>query len=293
MRRAGRLRVSGLAWALAWAAVAPADAVEGPTAAGPIGGTDLRSGLLPPPGLYAGTAQAAAQTIDFTDGGGRPIPALQDGQLTKGVFAPFFYYVPDLRVLGGSVGFGATLPVGATCGRLFSGTASRSGLGDLYAEVDWGRFFGTLRPSKDPGAYPIPEGLSIVAGFGTVFPTGRFEPADPLSQSLSFGNNTWDFAPTRYHAGDVLNLDFAVTEHVGRFQVGAAGLYVSQIADDKLRGVRIPPDGRRGETLQMGTVLAYDMPESASSVKIKALTSVYAVNTVSAWTVTATWVRKF
>ena len=312
---------------LAWLAALPALAVEGPTAAGPIGGTDRKSALMPPPGLYGGTIQSYAATIDFIGGDGRPVQALGDAHLEKAVAAPFLYYVPEVTVFGGAIGFGAFLPFGGQCGRLSAGMASRckAGLGDLYAEADWGRFFGTMRASKDPGAYPIAEGLAVMIGFGTVFPTGDFTAFSPLSQALSLGNNIWDFAPsvavtyttpallaegtefsakfywnnylenptTRYQTGDLLNLDFAVTEHVGRFQIGAAGLYAVQTADDRIRGVSIPPDGRRGELLAMGGVLGYDLPEYAAALKLKALTTVFAANTVSSWSVTAGWVKRF
>ena len=46
----------------------PLMAIEGPTAAGPIGGTDIRSALLPPPGVYGGTMQLGAATLEFLDG---------------------------------------------------------------------------------------------------------------------------------------------------------------------------------------------------------------------------------
>jgi hypothetical protein len=39
-------------WLGSW--IAPCWAVEGATAAGPIGGRDIRSAILPPPGLYVG-----------------------------------------------------------------------------------------------------------------------------------------------------------------------------------------------------------------------------------------------
>lgn len=312
---------------LSWLAATPLGALESPTAAGPIGGTDLRSALMPPAGLYGGSVQGYAETIDFLDGEGRPIPALKDAGLSKAVIAPFFYYVPDVSVLGGSVGFGAILPAGGQCGRLVAATPRRCepGLADLYAEVNWGRYFGTPRPSKDPGAYPILEGLAVMAGLGTVFPIGTYDASDPQSQVLSLGNNIWDFAPslavtyttpailgegtefsakfygnfylensvTRYQTGTLLNLDFAVTEHFGRWQAGVAGVYFVQVADDALRGVPFEPDGRRTDTLQMGGVLSYDMPEYASSVKVKALTSVFTYNTVSAWAVYTSWVRRF
>lgn len=304
-----------------------AHAIEGPTAAGPIGGTDLKSAFLPPPGLYGGTIQGYAATTDFVDGRGQTIPVLSDAHLQKAVFAPFLYYAPELPVLGGSVGIGALLPMGGQCGRLFVGTSSRcqTGLGDLYVEANWGRFFGTLRPSKDPGAFPIPEGLAVMVGLGVVFPTGDFTAVAPLSQALSFGNNTWDIAPsiavtyttpaiigegteisakfywnnylrnptTTYQAGDLLNLDFAVSEHFGRLQFGLAGLYAAQAEDDRIGGARIPPDGRRGELFALGAVAGYDFPEYAASLKVKAMSSVIASNTVQSWLIVTGWVKKF
>ncbi len=77
----------------------------------------------------------------------------------------------------------------------------------------------------------------------------------------------------------MVNLDFAVTEHIGRFQVGATGFYAVQLEDDKINGVPIPPDGRQGSVLQVGGIIAYDMPEVAASLKLKALASPIATNT--------------
>ncbi len=302
-------------------------AVEGPPAAGPIGGTDIRSALLTPAGLYGGTIQAGAGTIDFHDGNGKTIPALKDAHLSKEVAGPFLYYIPEFKVLGGSVAVGGIVPIGNLCGHLFTGTSDecKAGVGDTYVEIDWARFYGKLRASKFSGAYPIPEGLSILVGFGVVLPTGAFDSSDPLSQALSIGNNTWDFAPsialtyttapiladgtevsarffwnnylenreTHYLAGDVLDLDFAVTEHIGRLQVGVTGFYAVQVDDDKISGMRVPPDGRRGDILQLGGIVGYDIPEQAASLKLKVLTSVFADNTPTAWNVICGWIKKF
>jgi hypothetical protein len=316
-----------LAAALLGGAAVPARAVEGPTAAGPIGGTDMRSGLLPPPGVYFGTMQLAARTMDFVDGNGRTIPGLEDAQLSKGVGGPFLYYVPETKIFGGHVALAGILPIVYQCGHLFADQSRQcdTGAGDPYVEIAWSRYFGAPRPSAYAGAYPILEGLSILIGFGVVVPTGKFTAADPLRQALSAGTNIWDFAPTMavtyttrpilaegtefsaklywntylenpetdYHTGDVLNLDFAVTEHIGRFQAGIAGFYATQIADDKIAGARIPPDGRRGTVLQIGGVVGYDMPEHGSSFKVKALVAPYAENTVTSWGVTFGWIKKY
>ena len=302
-------------------------AVEGPTAAGPIGGTDIRSALLPPPGFYGGTIQAGAATFDFVDGHGKKIPALKDAHLSKEVGGPFLYYVPDLKVLGGSIGLGGIIPVGNQCGHLFIGEENRcaAGVGDPYVEIDWARFFGRYKPSRYAGAYPIPEGLSVMLGLGIVLPAGTFDHTDPLVQAESMGTNIWDFAPTialtyttpplladgtefsakfywnsylenpatRYSTGDVLDLDFAVSEHIGRWQVGVAGNYALQVDDDKLAGIRVPPDGRQGAILQLGGVAGYDLPQYAASMKLKATTSLFAENTVTSWSVVLGWLKKF
>jgi hypothetical protein len=308
------------------AASSQGHAVEGPSAAGPIGGSDVRSGLLPPPGVYIGSLQLFARTIDFRDGNGKTIPALKDAQLSKIVGGPFIYYIPQTKILGGSVAFAGIVPLADVWGHLFPGTPSDSdaGLGDPYVEIAWARYFGAPRPSRFAGAYPIPEGLSILLGFGVVIPVGTYDAADLLSQALSPGTNLWDFAPTLavtyttrpilaegtefsakfywnnylenpdtdYRTGDLLNVDFAVTEHIGRYQVGVAGFYAWQIEDDKIAGTSIPPDGRRGRALQIGGVVAYDMPEHASSVKLKAIASPFAENTVTSWSVVLGWIKK-
>lgn len=305
----------------------PLMAIEGPTAAGPIGGTDIRSALLPPPGVYGGTMHLGAATMEFLDGNRNVVPGLEEANLRKAVGGPFVYFVPDVKVFGGSIAVGATVPFGRICGSLFAGQTNQctTSMGDPYVEVDWARFFGKVRPSRYSGAYPILEGLSVLVGFGVVVPLGGFNSSSPLAQALSMGTNIWDVAPsvaltyttrpiiadgtelsakfywnsylknpeTDYSTGDVLDVDFALTEHIGRFQVGLAGFYAWQIADDKIGGVVIPPDGRQGDVLQVGGVAAYDMPEHNASLKIKALTAVLASNTPTSWGVVAGWIKKF
>jgi hypothetical protein len=302
-------------------------AVEGPTAAGPIGGTDIRSAIIPPPGLYGGLILLYSPAFDFVDGHGKTIPALAATDLTKYLAGPFLYYVPDVKVLGGSIGIGVISPMGEACGRLFAAIPSDCslGVGDPYGEIDWSRYFGKPRPSKYSGAYPILQGLTILAGFGAVFPAGTYDASDPTTKALSIGQNIWDFAPTfgftyttppilaegteisarlfwnnyienpitHYFTGTLLNLDFAVSEHIGPFQVGVAGFYVAQVEDDERFGVAIPPDGLRAAGLELGGVINFDMPEYNSSVKVKALDTVFAANTVRFWAVVLGWIKKF
>jgi hypothetical protein len=108
-----------------------------------------------------------------------------------------------------------------------------------------------------------------------------------------FWNNYIENRDTHYQTGDLLDLEFAVSERIGRFQVGITGFYASQVEDDELFGVPIPPDGRRTKNAQLGPILNFDMPANNSSVKVKALTTVLTENTVKSWAVIFGWFKKF
>jgi len=292
----------------------PVPAAEGPSIAGPIGGTDIRSAMLPPPGLYIGAMVFGGEAFNFVDGNGQPIPALGDANLKRVIGGPFIGYVPNIDILGGTIGFAAVVPYGRQCGRLFSATpkACQAGFGDPYLEVSWSRFFGAMRASRTPGAFPIPQGLTIAAGFGVVVPSGQYNASDATTRALSNGSNIWDFAPhvaftyttppvlaegtefsakvywnkyrtnpaTQYATGDLINIDFAISERIGRFQAGVAGFYAFQVADDTQFGVPVPPDEQRARILNVGGVVAYDMPEYGAAIKLKVLNTVFVENNV-------------
>src|SRR4029077_19442948 len=71
---------------------------------------------LPPPGLYGGGVAVRGEALDFVDGQGPPIPVLNDANIKRTIVAPFIGYVPNINVLGGSIGFGAIVPYGKSCG---------------------------------------------------------------------------------------------------------------------------------------------------------------------------------
>jgi hypothetical protein len=138
-----------------------------------------------------------AEASQFNDGAGHLIPAFADLALTKTRAGPFLIYVPDLKVLGGTVTAAGIVPAGPECGHLFGATPKRciTGVGDPYVELSWSRYFGTPRPSRYPGAFPIPEGLAVSVGFGMVIPIGKYNVNDATLQGLTIGNNLWDFSP--------------------------------------------------------------------------------------------------
>ena len=304
----------------------PVLAVEGSSAAGPIGGTDIRSAFLPPPGLYGGLIFVEGAAWRAFDGAGNRVSALDGLRLRSETAGAAFLYVPDFEFWGGRVGVVAVLSGGDDCGHLFADAPKRCiwGAGDPYVEVAWSRFFGTLRPSQYAGAFPIRQGLTIQAAFGAVLPFGEYNVVQANIQGLNIGNNIWDFAPivaatyttqpilgegtefsarfywnnylrnpaTQYATGALLDVDFAVTEHSGRWQLGFAGYYATQVADDTINGVRLPPDGHRTTILSIGGVLAYDVAELDMSFKLKALTKIIHDNTVGSYGVAVSAFKK-
>jgi hypothetical protein len=290
----------------------PAWAAEGTTAAGPIGGTDIRSAMLPPPGLYGGLVGLYSSVNEVRDGSGNPVAGLDAVDLNAKIAGAFLAYVPDFKLFGGSVGLVGFFTGGQECGQLVSTIPSRcvSGFGDPYVEADWSRSFGQLRPSRDPGAFPIMEGLTVNLGLGAVIPVGQYDANLQTTNGISIGNKTFDLAPsvaftyttppliaegtefstkiywndygtnpvTDYTPGSLIDVDFAISEHIGRWQVGPAGVYLKEIADDQQYGVVVPPDGRRLEYLAVGGVVNYDIAEMGAAIKAKVLTTVLAQN---------------
>ena len=294
----------------------PCWAVEGATAAGPIGGSDIRSAILPPPGLYGGGVALYNSVTQFHDGTGHPAPGLDAVGLSDYVGGAFFLYVPEFKLFDGRIGLAGFEAGGEECGQLVSAVPRRcvTGMGDPYFELDWSRSFGQIRPPSTPGAFPIVQGLVLNLGLGAVLPVGNYNQQTQAMNGVTLGNNTLDIAPsvavtyttppliadgtefsakfywdnyatnpvTNYHASSLLDVDFAVTEHIGRFQVGPAGFYVFQTGMDYQNGAIVPPDGKRLEYMALGAVVNYDMAEYDAAIRFKANTTVFSENGVVA-----------
>ena len=168
------------------------------------------------------------------------------------------------------------------------------------------------------------QGLSIELGFGVVVPSGQYNSTDPTTRALSAGANIWDYAPhiaftytsapiladgtefstkiywnkyrtnpaTRYSTGDLINIDFAVSE---RIEGSKSGSRVSM--PFKWRTTRnLESQFRRTDSasrfLNLGGVLAYDMPEFGAMIKIKTLQSVFVENSAHTRGIVLTFVKK-
>jgi hypothetical protein len=321
------VRAAVLLIGCALAEASSVNAAEGPVAAGPIGGTDIRSAVLPPPGVYGGVIGESSVVHEVNDGAGHSAPGLDAVDLNAKVIAPFFVWTPNVTLFGGSLGLVGVFPTGQESGQLVSFIPKRfvSGFGDPYVELDWSRSFGKVRALRDPGAFPVVEGLVVAAGLGAVVPIGQYDPQLQRSNGISLGNNTFDLAPslavtyttppllfegtefsaklywnqywenpqTHYKSSPLIDLDFAITEHIGRFQGGFTGVFFRQVSEDMQNGVAVLPDGRRAEYLALGGVLNTDIAEWGAAIKIKALTTVLAKNAGESKVIVIGFAKKF
>jgi hypothetical protein len=291
----------------------PSWAAEGSTVAGPIGGTDIRSAFHGSPGLYGAIITGASNVYQLRDGSGNPRAGLDAVRIDAAVAGLAFIYVPDFKIFDGSVALLVVTGGGSVCGQITSANPRRckTGFGDLYTEASWSRFFGFTRPSQEKGAAPIREGLAISAGIGMMSPVGLYDSRVQASNGVTVGSNTRDIAPsiaftyttppllaegtefsakiylnnyarnpdTDYRSGRNVNTDFAISEHIGRWQVGVGGYYLRQFEDDVRGGISVAPDGRRSQVLSLGPIINYDIPEYKAAIKFKVRTSVFAYNT--------------
>ncbi len=260
------------------------------------------------------------------DGSGHPSAGLNAVNFKAISAGSLLLYVPDLKPFGGSIGFLGGIGGVAMCGQVVSANPSRckSGFGDPYVEMSWSRYFGVTRHSRDKGALPIREGLAVATGLGAVLPFGAYDARIQATNLVTVGANTWVVAPwvaftyttppliaegtefsskiylnnygtnpsTNYKTGTLVNIDFAISEHIGRWQIGAVGNYFRQIADDRRSGVVVPPDGRRAEMLSLGGVVNYDIAEAGASIKFKVRSSVFAYNTAMVTTYMLRFAKK-
>jgi len=304
-----------VAWAFAIGVVHLLSAVEVRAAenikpAGPIGGTDIRQALLPPPGLY-GVGVGVGLSLPTWWGSDRNY----DAHGGSWVFGGGFMAVYPVQVLGGSLGSTLFLSAQKTCFGLKGMSKTRSeGFGDIYSDIlMWSRFFPSGAPKGQEKSF-IPYGLAVLVGLGMNFPTGEYD----SSQGVNVGANFYDIAPnlaltytlpsllgrflgdatelsarmffntytknpkTDYQTGELVNVDFAVTQRIAQWQLGLNGTGFMQIASDKNSEGTVPDS--RGKSFSLGPIVSYDffLGGRPWNVSVKGLLGVTGENTAKA-----------
>jgi hypothetical protein len=297
---------------LALAGVTPTEAAEGIRLPGPVGGADIRSALLPEPGLYAFAGITLPDNTQYYGHDG----AVSAKGTSSGLAGAVLAVYPS-EVLGGRIGsmiLGSYAHVKAEIPGVLPASQD-SGFGDIYFEpVFWSRLFpfgGPAQPVTGNGP-PIPYGLAVGLTAGVTFPTGHYDVDKPVNVGLNhyvlspsialtytfpslinygqamelsarlYYNYQYKNSDNNYLSGDLVNVDFAATMRNGPLQVGLAGSYAKQVKDDTLDG-EVVGDGNRAMFLQLGPVatLGFKVGEQPWEVGFKALFDIDGDNTLA------------
>jgi hypothetical protein len=286
----------------------PAFATQGGLFGGPIGGSDMRSAYLPPPDEFFVApivfGQHATNSVNATGDNGKA--HVNDTYIQLGGSLLYTYPV---TLAGGVFASSITLSDKLIDGEIGTKKNAAHGFNDIYVDfLRWSKYVGLA--GAQPGEKKLPYGLTINTAFSSVVPTTSYNPHRVIALSrndwvlipniavsyltgpnLSFGDGTeisarayYDFSTqndfTKYRDGDVFVLDFAVTERFSNLQAGLAGTLARQTTADRQNGVAFQ-NGNRLFALELGPVVAYDVPEWHASFKAKTLFTVAAQNRIN------------
>jgi hypothetical protein len=266
----------------------------------PTGGTDINQATLPPTGLYGFVAGVPLNaSTSYNDQFGNTSKAQQFSNPTILGGLSFVY---PWQVLGGQVASSIVLQEHASCLTLNNTIHNcySGGLGDTYSDlVYWTRNIGLF--GVTPGNNPyLKYGMNIGVGLAAKIPTGPYSATEPAGVSAG-GNNLFVWVPdvaftyntgpnwsffdstqvsarffyavpnintaTNYQSGQVLDIDFAITQLWGHWRFGLVGSYSSQLTDDYHNGVVVPAFtsasfgsyglGKKWESLWLGPMFGY------------------------------------
>lgn len=289
----------------------PAMAAEGSVYGGPVGGTDIRNAYIPPfPGIYFGFANVPGYSTSLYGNNGSPNPNVHRFNFVFDAQAFAVSYVYPFKLFGGSIQTSVQESYYPYARFSINNRTQRiTGWGDLYSDLlKWSYYLGEAAPPR-PGARPMPYGLTVEAAYSMIFPTGTYN----THQFVTSGHNdyfiipnfaaTYLFGPnvlgdgveldghlfydhalqnptTKYSSGDIIDLDFAISERSGRLQYGFAGYYAAQIGKDKRNGITVTPEGDFYGSSRVGPVVAYDFPSIGATAKLKLQIPIYVRNTI-------------
>jgi len=308
--------------------VSTANAVEGGVYGAPLGGTDIRQAYLPAePGLYGGIAGVAARSPNYRDQYGNISTTANPGFLYATIagagllyeypFKPFDISLASTFQLN-YIGERQALTV---AGKFMNGYAA--GLQDSFADFLFAsKYLGLF--GATPGNNPkLRYGLTGAIALSAEIPIGKYNVSNFVNPgkntyitipnialtyltgpNLSFGDgteiSTRFFFDTNarnsisgYQGGNLIDLDYSISERFNHFQAGVAGDYAQQLnGDHNTTYGLVAPGGNIYSKIDLGPVVAWDSPELATTFKVKALFPVYHTNNYNATTIVISAARK-
>ena len=305
-----------------------ANAVEGGVYGAPLGGTDLRQAYLPPePGLYGGIAGVSSRSPYYRDQNGNLSATANPAFLYATIAGAGLLYEYPFKPFGISlastfqlnyIGERQALTAG---GKFLNGYAA--GLQDSFADFLFAsKYLGLF--GAVPGDNPkLRYGLTGAIALSAELPIGKYNvnnfvnpgkntyitiPNIALTYltgpNLSFGDgteiSTRFFFDTNarnsisgYQGGNLIDLDYSISQRFGQFQAGVAGDYAQQLnGDHNTTYALVAPGGNIYSKIDLGPVIVWDNPQLATTFKVKALFPVFHTNNYNATTIVISAARK-
>ncbi|ABB06192.1 phenol degradation protein [Burkholderia lata] len=272
---------------------------QGVAYGGPVGGTDIQNAVLPDKaGFYGGLVVGYVKSYSLMGNGGQN--SIADFSTSSGLSEFALLYIYPFKLFGGTLG--TMVADGGGIGRVKLNDRYESwrGFNDVYSDI--------LMWSTHVGDNPV-RGLTVKLAYSMMLAAGTYD----SRRIVSTGQNTFYYIPnfaltyltgpnrlgdgleldghvffdiagrnptTNYNNGLVIDIDAAISEIIGRWQIGVAGYYARQVTEDRQNGQIVPGD--RFGIAVAGPVIAYSIPEWGASVKLKAQFGIWARNTAKA-----------
>ena len=271
-------------------------AIEGSIYGGPLGGTDIRSSYLPPtPGLYIGLLGLQSNRSQYYGHDFTPLAGVPAGGFDGTLGAAGLLYEYPTQIFGGTIASTISENYASGCLSVAGRTMCAQGIGDARADpIIYSRYMGLLGAVARPDS-KLPYGMVMSTGINLTIPSGSYNPNNfyntgkgsfvispnvgfsYLTGILPFGEGTEITAKafynvgtyniaTQYTSGDVVDIDYAISERIGRWQAGVAGSFATQVNNDYKSGLQVPQNGHRLVSASTGPVIAYDF---ANGVTVK------------------------
>jgi len=267
--------VFALAVLTALAFAGPARATESGGGAYPNGAEDFMTGALPPPGTYFINYLTWYTATEFKDKDGNDMIPDFSLDVVANVFR--FVHVTDVRFLGASWGMHAFLPV-VRVDVDFPGMGDhRWGLGDIIVDPfilgwHWDNFHVTagLDIYVPVGAYDEDRLANPGRNYWTFEPvlavTYRCPGGFEASAKFMYDFNTKN-SDTDYESGQEFHFDYTLGYHVGNWALGVGGYVYYQTTDDEVDGVKVEPDGFKGQVYAIGPQVSYSYKNMSFALK--------------------------
>lgn len=250
--------------ALAWAGSASAEETGG--TAYPLGAESVGVAQLPPPGTYLLTYTNYYTADRLNNGAGDS--AVPNFSVNAFANVARLVHVTDKTFLGATVAMQAFLPIVDLDVSAAGASQSKFGIGDMiinplvlgWKKGDW-NLVATVDTFVPTGDYKATDLANIGRNYWTFEPVFAATYAQPgggweTSVKLMYDFNTTN-DDTDYRSGQSFHTDAAVAYSTGKWTFGLTGYYYTQTTDDEINGVKVGPDGNRGEAWAAGPLVRY------------------------------------